>query len=297
MLVGCAARREAQVAHPAVIDVPGASLAGKAPGDSLETFMAKVRTLASEARPDRIPAATVEQQDTRLAAALLAATVQPDPETFRTVAREYKRLHIADQALEYLHRALRMDRHDAATHDAIARVWRDSGFPNLALGDAQRAVYYAPASPVVRNTFGTILQALGQKKEARGQYELALRLDPAAAYALNNLCYGWILEGDAPKAAQACQQALSVDPELAVAQNNLGILYAATGNVEAARSAFAQSGDKAAVLYNLGIVHLARREYREATDAFKAAQQARPTRLAAARIRQAEALSGTGGGE
>lgn len=259
--------------------------------------MAKVRTLASEARPERIPAATIEQQDARLAAALLAAAAQPEPETFRAVAREYRRLHVDDRAHEYLNKALALDRRDAATYDALARVWRDSGFPHLALGDAHRAVYYAPASAVVRNTFGTILQALGQKQEARVQYELALQLDPAAGYALNNLCYGWILEGDAPRAAQACEQALRVDPELTAANNNLGILYAATGNVEAARSAFAQSGDKAAVLYSLGIVHLARREYREATKAFKSAQQARPTRQTAARVRQAEALSTAGGGE
>jgi len=135
------------------------------------------------------------------------------------------------------------------------------------------------------------------KQGAREQYELALQLDPTASYALNNLCYGWILDGNAPKAARACEQALSLNPELIAARNNLGILYAAGGDFEGARSAFGRSGDRAVVSYNLGIMHLARREYREAADSFADAQQARPTRQTAARVRQAVALSTAGGDE
>ena len=253
--------------------------------------MAKVRERASQAHPERMPGATIESQDPRLSAALALAAARPDPDAFRAVAREYVRLRVVDRAHDYLDKALAMDRRDGATYDARARILRDSGMPHLALGEGHRAVFYAPDSPVVRNTLGTVLQALGLRKEARAQYESALRLDPAASYALNNLCYGWILEGDASKAARACEQALVSDPGLAAARNNLGVLYAAGGDVEAARSTFARSGDPAAVFYNLGIVHLARREYREATDAFEAAQQARPARQTAARVRQSAALA------
>jgi Flp pilus assembly protein TadD len=111
------------------------------------------------------------------------------------------------------------------------------------------------------------------------------------------VCYGWILEGDAPRAARACEQALSVDPALIAARNNLGILYAARGDLEGARAAFAQSGDPSVVSYNLGIIHLARREFREAAESFAAAQWARPTRRTAARVRQAQALSTAGGSQ
>src|SRR5688572_5291659 len=259
VLAGCALHRAERVAPAAVSDVSlGAPSAGAPPGDSLETFMAKVRQRASEARPERIPLATIEGQDPRLAAALLAAIARPEPETYRVVAREYSRLHIVDRAHDYLNKALALDRRDSATYDTLARVWRDSGAPNLALGDAHRAVYFAPASPVARNTLGTILQAMGLKQGAREQYEHALRLDSTASYALNNLCYGWILDGDAPKAARACEQALSLTPDLVAARNNLGILHAAGGDFESARSAFERSGNQAAVSYNLGIMHLAR---------------------------------------
>jgi tetratricopeptide (TPR) repeat protein len=279
-------------------DGPGAGPVLEArPGESLEAFMAKVRQRASEARPDRPAAATIEGQDPRLAAALVAAATRPAPETYRAVAREYSRLQVVDRAHDYLDRALALDPRDGATYDALARVWRDAGSPDMGLGHAYRAVYFWPTSPVVRNTLGTVLQAMGLKREAREQYEQALRLDPAAWYALNNLCYGWILDGDAPKAAQACEQALGLNPTLVAARNNLGILYAAGGDFEGARTAFELSGDRAAASYNLGIVHLARREYREAVDSFADAQRRRPTRQSAARVRQALALSVAGGDE
>ena len=298
VLTGCALHRTERAAQALTgVEGVGAPSAGAPPGDSLETFMAKVRQRASEARPARVPVATIEGQDPRLAAALVAAAARPEPETYRAVAREYSRVHIVDRAHDYLNKALALDRRDAATYDTLARVWRDSGSPSLALGDAHRAVYFAPASPVARNTLGTILQAMGLKQGAREQYELALQLDPTASYALNNLCYGWILEGNARKAARACEQALSLNPELIAARNNLGILYAAGGDFAGARSAFERSGDRAVVSYNLGIMHLARREYREAADAFADAQQARPTRQTAARVRQALALSAAGGDE
>lgn len=290
---GCALRRTENSA-PASAGASGSAAFSRT---SLEVFMAQVRQRSLEARSDQIPAPTIEIRDSRLAAALMAATAQPSPETYRGVAREYSRANVPDRASDYLYKALALDRRDWATYDAMARVWRDSGSLSLALGDAHRAVYFAPESPVARNTLGTVLQALGFRKQAREQYESALKLDPAASYALNNLCYGWILDGNGPKAARACEEALSLNPSLVAAHNNLGIVYAASGDLDGARTAFERSGDAAVVSYNLGIIYLARREYREAARAFAEAQRARPTKQVAARVRQALALSAAGGDE
>jgi Tfp pilus assembly protein PilF len=297
-LTGCAARRHG---GDAVVPGPGVeprstSALDQTSHEPLETLSEQIRR-AREARPDRPPETTIENQDPRLAAALLEATARPGLEAYLAVAREYARLKVADRAHDYLRMALAIDRQSAATYDALARLWRDAGAPDVALGDAYRAVHYAPTSPEVRNTLGTVLQAMGLKEAARKQYERALELDPEASYALNNLCYGWILEGDALKAATACERALSVDPDLAAARNNLGILRAAGGDFNGARLAFGRSGDPSAVSYNIGIVHLARGEYREAAESFAAAQQARPTRQTAARMRQALRLSTAGGDE
>lgn len=255
---------------------------------SLSTFIGKVRELAAQARPARQALATIETTDARLREALAVELVVPTPEHMRAVAAEYRRLGVFDKAHAHLSRALAIAPEDAATLDAIARLWRDSGFPGLGLADAHRAVYFAPTSPEARNTLGTILQALGHRQLAQEEYERAVALNPSASYALNNLCYASLLDGQASKASALCRRALDVDPTLAAAHNNLALVYEAQGDHAAARREFAAASDDAGVLYNSGIVHLARREYGSAVKAFEAAHALKPSLTeAVARARQA----------
>jgi len=281
---GCAERRFINVTP----DRPDRTATSGAPVDSLSAYMAKFREIAANARPEgRPPVRTVEATDPALAAALLAATAMPTPDTYREVAQEYRRLRVYDRAHDYLRAALKLDSKDGMTHDALARTWRDSGFPHLGVGDANRAIYYAPKSAAARNTLGTVLQAMGRRAEARTQYEIAARLDPQAGYAHNNLCYGWILEGDSSRALQACRRALSLDPESPIAHNNAGLAHALAGDLTAARESFAHAG-RAAAAYNSGVVNLAARNWDEASKDFLDAFAADPSlRSAAMRARQA----------
>ena len=287
VISGCGIRHPVNVTPDSAAPKSSRSVA-KLPTESLETFMAKVRKLSTEAGAPRSQAATLESRDPRLGAALVAATVRPEPAAFRAVAEEYKRLSVFDKAHNYLNKALLLDPRDAATHDALARLWRDSGFPHLGLGDAHRAVYYAPSSPIVHNTLGTLLQALGQRGPARAEYQRALELDHKATYALNNLCYGWVLDGNAPKAIAACGRALELQPNLAAARNNLALAHAIAGDMPAARAEFEAAGDRAQALYNVGIVDLAQGRYNSAAKSFTAAQSERPEMvMATERARQA----------
>jgi tetratricopeptide (TPR) repeat protein len=168
VISGCGARQVVNVTPDAA--APRSQRSGaKLPADSLETFMAKVRKVSTEAVPAGNQAATLESRDARLAAAIVTAAAQPDPAAFRAVAEEYRRLGVFDRAHHYLNKALLLDSRDAATHDALARLWRDSGMPHLGLSDAHRAVYYAPSSPIAHNTLGTVLQALGRRELARAR--------------------------------------------------------------------------------------------------------------------------------
>jgi tetratricopeptide (TPR) repeat protein len=102
-----------------------------------------------------------------------------------------------------------------------AKLWRDSGLPHMGLPDAQRAAYYAPASPSAANTLGMLLHRMSQYDAAALEYERVLTLDPAASYALNNLC-ALRLEERRPKEAEGlCRRALALDPGLRPAQENL----------------------------------------------------------------------------
>ena len=311
IVAGCGARASRLPQLPPAADAlaayrvaPPTSVNPPASGNPLESvnppaswtfaeFMAKARAAATAARPPaRASITQMESADPRLAAALLAANAAPSSVALRQVAEEYQRLGIHDRAHDYLHKALALDPRDAATYDSLARLWRDGGFLDAALADAQRALYYAPKSAAAHNTLGTVFQALGRRDQARREYTRALELDPAAAYALNNLCYGWILDREPGKAVDACQSSLKLNPMLAAARNNLGLAYAARGDLDATRGAFERVGDPATALYNLGIVYMARREYADAVTAFAAAQRARPSfRMATTRAAQAGKLA------
>ena len=275
------------------VQKPGGKPATAAPApDSLSTYIAKVRELSAQARPPRQSIPTIEGTDPQLRESLALAVALPSPDQYRSVAAEYRRLGVFDKAHAYLTRALALAPEDAVTLDAVARLWRDAGFPGLGLPDAHRAVYFAPTSAEARNTLGTILQALGHRRLAQDEYQRALTLNPHAAYALNNLCYVAVLDGDAPKAVALCRRALEADPALNAAHNNMALAYASQGDQAAAQREFAAAGDDAAALYNTGIVHLARREYGSAVKAFEAAHALRPAMPnAVARARQAAAAA------
>lgn len=153
--------------------------------------------------PPRSTVQTVEASDPALAAALLRVILVPTAENHRAVADEYMRLGILDTADEYLSDAVKINPRDAAAWDRKARIWRDWGWPRLALPHAVRAVHFAPSSAETRNTLGTVLQALGRHSEARAQYEMALRLDTV----LNNICHSLAGDGEVPDGVRACDLA------------------------------------------------------------------------------------------
>jgi Flp pilus assembly protein TadD len=266
-------------------------LAQPAP-DSLAQYAAKIRNLSARARPASHLLPTLERWDRRLAEALLLAATSPAAESLRNVGDEYRRLGVLDLAFRYYNDALRADPTDAAAYDGLARIWRDWGLPGLGLGDASRAVYYARSSGASYNTLGTVMQALGNRREARAAYKQALQSDPRASYALTNLCYLSFLEGDAGAALGECRRALELDPESKAAHNNLALIYAAQGRLDLARSELSGSGDEAASQFNMGVIYMATKDYASAATAFQAALVARPSFSAAGlRARQARALA------
>jgi tetratricopeptide (TPR) repeat protein len=246
--------------------------------DSLETFMGQLREISVRARP--VPwhssGPTIEGFDPALRAALLALDMAPTAETHRRVAEEYARLRVLDAAHKHYRAALTFDPDDGAAYDGLARLWRDAGLPWLGLGEARRAVYYAPRSAEARNTLGTVFQALGHNREARSAYSSALALNPSAAYALNNLGYLALVEGDSPRAIRLFGRALAAQPDMATARHNLALAYASADQMDLARQALIEKGPPAQASYNLGIISLARGEKVEAMNAFERACQIDP---------------------
>jgi tetratricopeptide (TPR) repeat protein len=239
--------------------------------------------------PSKMMAATLEVQDGRLAAALLAVAAAPRAETYRHLAREYRRLGVLDKAHEHFSNAVTADPTDATAYDALARIWRDWGAAPLGLADAYRAVHHAPQSAAAANTLGTLLQAVGRLEDAQQWYARAVALDPAAWYALNNLCYIAVLSREAA-AVNICHAAVAGAPgvKAKVAQNNLALAHVAAGDRAGAKAWFRRAGEPATASYNYGIAMMATGSFKEATAAFEEALRADPQfTMAAMRARQA----------
>ena len=303
LCAGCAAHRSSHPSQPFVkrgeptVEKHGTEqpappvLPARPAPESLEQYVAKIRNLASRARPASTPLPTLESKDGKLAEALLLAATAPTAEGLRRVGDEYRRVGIPDMAFRYYNRALRADSTNAAAYDGLARIWRDWGLPGLGLGDASRAVYYARTSGASYNTLGTVMQALGNRREARAAYEQAYRSDPLASYALTNLCYLSFLEAHTDTALGECRRALELDPGSKPARNNLALIYASQGKLDLARTELSRDGDEAASQFNMGLIYMATSDYVSAATAFQAALVARPSFSAAwQRARQARAL-------
>jgi tetratricopeptide (TPR) repeat protein len=257
--------------------------------DSLETSISKVRRLSIAAAPrPRMSAGTLEDLDPELRDALAALAAGRTPAAHRRVADAYRRLRILDAAYTQYANAIAFDRRDGAAYEGLARIWRDWNTPELAVGDARRAIYYAPTSASAYTTFGTVMYALGHHADARHAFELASALEPRAAYAWTNLCYVSFQAGHVEEALTRCRHAIALDPSSAAAHNNLGLAYAAAGDLASAEREFSASGNAGARQFNLGIVLAAGGSYAAAAEAFERAEALSPGWVAAtARARQA----------
>jgi Flp pilus assembly protein TadD len=219
---------------------------------------------------------TLETTNAGLGAALAALKRHPTADAYVIVGEEYRRLGVFDEAEANFDHALHIDSRFPAAADGLARLWRDWGWPERGLPYAYRALSAAPRSPAVENTLGTLLFAVGDPEAARTHFQKAVALDPEAVYALNNLCYVALMLGEGGPAIARCHEALALSPNLASSHNNLALVYAAEGRIDEAADEFARAGNGPAADFNMGIVHMARHEYREAVAAFQAACQATP---------------------
>jgi len=150
---------------------------------------------------------TLEASSPALQKALTALAVSATSDHYLDVATAYVSAGVRDRAYDHITEGLRRDKTSVALHDALARVWRDWGFPERALSAALAAVYHGPQSPEARNTLGTVLWDLGQRDQARQAFSDAVALDGNASYAWQNLCKVALTAGRTTEAIAACRRA------------------------------------------------------------------------------------------
>jgi tetratricopeptide (TPR) repeat protein len=148
---------------------------------------AKQEALAVRAAQKAAAPQSIEELDPALRQALADLGAGQSVGRHLTVAEQYKRVGVRDLAFEHYSKALTLDPKSVSALDGRARLLRDVGLMNMALGDAHRARFVAPASAEARNTLGTILEKLGQCREASAAYREAARLSGGAEWATQNV--------------------------------------------------------------------------------------------------------------
>jgi tetratricopeptide (TPR) repeat protein len=130
---------------------------------------------------------SIEGTDVALRDALAALGHHESAAAHVAVAQQYWRLHVYDAVYDHYSDAIRLEPRNVTAWDGRARVWREWRMTEPALSDVHRARYFGPGRPDVLNTLGTILEQAGQCGAARDAYASALKLDPSAAWANDNL--------------------------------------------------------------------------------------------------------------
>ena len=148
---------------------------------------ARREALATRAAEKPAPQPLIEGRDSALREALAALGIESSVAAHLRVAEQYMRVGVRDMAFDHYTDALRLEPRNVAAFDGRARLWRDVGFLGPALADAHRAKYFGPTSAEVRNTLGTILERRGLCRDALIEYREALRLQPDAAWAQQNV--------------------------------------------------------------------------------------------------------------
>ena len=249
----------------------------------LQEYVRKVRDTQAKATPKSSLLPTLETTDSALAKGLLLLAMQETPAHHRAVAAAYWNAGVLDFAFHHLQRAAALDRCDAAAYDGMARVWRAWGRPDVAIGDAYRAIHCNPESAEIYNTLGTIMQLLGQNENAQRAYEHAVALDRHAGFALNNLCFLQVSQGHAPEGERFCRMALAESPAFEPARNNLALAFVVGQDPAAAEQHLLAGNRTADGWYNVGMLRLATGRYREAAAAFDEASTANPSWIMASR--------------
>lgn len=227
---------------------------------------------------------TLETATPSLAELLRQQGAAPSLEHERRLGYAYLRAGVLDTAFDHFQMALRLDPHDPAANESVAKIWRDWGFSGRGLPHAYTAVFWSPDSASTTNTLGTLLLDLGYFDAARQRFEAARRLEPTAAYPLNNLCYLSLREQQPEEAVTWCRSAADADPASEQVRTNLALALTLHGDVDQAIAVLQASPDKARAAYNQAVLLLAVRNTSGAQDALMRARIADPTFAPALRL-------------
>lgn len=160
------------------------------------------------------------------------------------------------RALEALKKAASVEPKNLNAHMMLGAYYTAKREHASALESYRRAEKAAPGNPLVVFQQASVLEQMGRRGEAAGEYQRTLRIAPNHVPALNNLAYIYSEEKSGlPKAVQAATKAYVLAPRDAAVMDTFGYVLAKSGRYEQAEkllsAAAAALPGNPSVLYHL----------------------------------------------
>jgi tetratricopeptide (TPR) repeat protein len=169
---------------------------------------------------------------------------------------------------------------DIATLQQDANTHFDAGRLGEAAAACQQILEQSPERPDVQAFAGLIAMRRGDWAGAVHHYEVAAKLKPDFAEALNNLGRAHHHQGDLPAALLALQQAAEINPNMVAIHQNLGAVQQAAGDLDAAVESYqrvlALDPESAEAHRNIGLARQKQDDAAAAEKSYKTALALRP---------------------
>ena len=177
--------------------------------------------------------------------ARVAVTMSPQSdEAHRELANVRFERRDVDGAIAELHTAIALRPAYATSHALLGYMLIRSARYREAVAPLTRATELNSRDASSFQLLGTAYQYLGDRQQAIGNYEHALRLNPSAI-ALSNLATAYYASGNFEQAAELYKQAIKEDPTSPTSHANLADVYVRLGRSDAARTEYTEAATRA----------------------------------------------------
>jgi tetratricopeptide (TPR) repeat protein len=196
-----------------------------------------------------------------------------------------------DVAEKHLRRAIELDASNIDGYETLAILYMGQRRLEPALDQFVALTEQQPSSPYPPTMAGILSEILGKRLDAEEWYEKALRINPRAAAAANNLAWLWVKRDhnvdQAYQLAQVAQRELPQEPQIA---DTLGFIALKKGLTATALRHFQDCVDWAPsnpeFRYHLGLAYVQNGEFAKARAALQQALNINPKFSEAADARQ-----------
>ena len=188
------------------------------------------------------------------------------------LAKLYSQRGFPDLALEHYRLAAAQFPQSPVVTLALAKTLREMDHPQEALKAARDFLTANPSAWELLSLEGILEDEAGDFKSAENAHRGALAMQPSRGALHNNLGYNLLLQGKSDVAADEFRRAVDLDPRSVIAHNNLGTALAAQSHPPAeALAELKRSADPAVAHNNLAAVLIQQGRYPEARVELEAA--------------------------